>query len=106
MLKHITGHVYAHKDDIRKVEGFPLTLLIKVTLADGSVHERFVPEQRIEWWTTEEGLRKRAARHDLHQATLLARFPDWIVLPYAGHLHTREEAFGFELSDFLERLEK
>lgn len=103
-LKHITGHVYAHCDDIRKVEGFPLTLLIKVTLADGSVHERFVPEQRIEWWTTEEGLRKRADEWQKSMAGVLERRHR---LPqYAGCLHTREEAFGYELSYFLRGLNK
>jgi hypothetical protein len=106
-IVHISGHVWTHRDNIAKIEGFEQTLLIKVTLKDGTVYERYVSEQNLAYWTDAE---KVKARHDeLVQklAIQLGKTPKEIQKfrdetgfqpPVAK---TRKEAFERILSDWI-----
>lgn len=95
MLVHITGHVYATPAEIVKVEGFEQTLLIRVTLNDGTVHERFVSEARIAHWASDEGVAVRA---------------EWCRERGTGTGNprklTRSEAFKIELNAYIKTINK
>lgn len=94
-LKHITGHVYAHPDNIAKIEGFPLTLLIRVTLRDGSVHERFVTEMQLFEWTDPEQCELRRNR-----------LIDLGIKNPMSKIHTREEAFARCIQDYISYIDR
>lgn len=105
-LVHIVGHVYAHPAEIAKVEGFPLTLCIKVTLRDGSVFERFVAEKALEWWTSVDNLERRIGieNNTWRRAHMRKDVP--AVIAASVRVLTREEAFGAEFDRFMRHLNK
>jgi hypothetical protein len=89
----INDTTYAHKDSIAKVELFPATLLIKVTLFDGTVCERFVSEERIEYYVSGQAHRDTLER-------LTQRYPD-IARTIVEPIYTRERAFEIEAWHFM-----
>lgn len=92
-LIHITGHVYAPADEIAKIEGFPQTLLIKVTLRDGTSHDRFVSEEHIAHWSTDEGVAKRVDLSSRYRRI-------------DTRLYARDEAFKLELNRWVANINR
>jgi hypothetical protein len=92
MIK-INDTTYVHKDNIAKVELFPATLLIKVTLFDGTVCERFVSEERIDYYVSGQEYRDTLER-------LTQRYPD-IARTFVEKTYTRECAFNAEAHWFM-----
>lgn len=47
-LVHVSGYAHVNPDDVAKVEGFPLTLSIVVTMRNGDVLTRYVDEKDVD----------------------------------------------------------
>lgn len=58
-LRRIDKYTYVHVDEIAKVETFPLTQSVRVTMRDGVQFSHYVTDEEKATLTTGEGCRKR-----------------------------------------------
>lgn len=84
-LVKINAHIWVNSEEVKLVELFPLTALVKVTLKTGEAFEHFVLDHEIEWAMSPRHSRGRE---------------------YAPVAQTREVAFHFIAERFVSQFNR
>lgn len=107
---HVTRNVYVNTDSIAKIEAYFPHLAINITMHDGELIQRFIPEERIAHWLDYDRryakwleTRNGEFKHHMDAAEKGDRtYRAWMQGVTPPRKYTAEEAFEREFQEFMQ----